>query len=167
MLVGNHITQEAHDIAAILFGTAVLVRYEDLVAVSVVGAGVVALALALRRPLVFASFDPDGARVQGLPVRALELGLLSGIALQVAVSTRALGALPVFAFSVLPGVAALLALRTMRGVLPLAGLLGAVAGGVGYLMAFFADSPVGATQAAVAAAMVLLAVPVRLMRGGR
>ncbi len=37
ILVGDRITQEAHDIAGILFGTAVLVRPEDLTQVGLIG----------------------------------------------------------------------------------------------------------------------------------
>lgn len=166
VMVGDRITQEAHDIAGILFGTAVLVRPEDLRAVLGVGAVVATLAVWARRGLVFAGFDPDGARVQGLPVRAIDTGLLVAVTVMVAVATRALGALPVFAFSVLPALAALLAVRHLRWAFPLAALLGALAGGLGYLAAFFLSFPVGACQAVTAGLFVMLAVPVRLLRGG-
>ncbi len=165
LMVGDRISQEAQDINGILFGTAVLVRPQDLSAVLWVGGICSALVLWARRGIVFAGFDPDGARVQGLPVRVLDLGLLLAITLMVAVSTRALGALPVFAFSVLPAIAALLAVRHLAGALPLAALLGALAGGLGYLIAFFFSFPVGASQTVVAVAFVMLALPVRLVRG--
>ena len=145
---------------------AVLVRPEDLRAVLGVGAVVATGAVWARRGLVFAGFDPDGARVQGLPVRALDTSLLVAVTVMVAVSTRALGALPVFAFSVLPALAALLTVRHLRWAFPLAALLGGLSGGLGYLAAFFFSFPVGACQAVTAGAFVLLAVPVRLLRGG-
>lgn len=166
ILVGDRITQEAHDIAAILFGTAVLVRPEDLAQVALVGGLALAGALAFQRALVFAGFDRDGARVQGLPVRMLELGLMATITVTVAVATRALGALPVFAFSVLPGMAALMATRRLEQAFPLALLLGALSGGLGYLAAFFLGFPVGASQAGVAGLFVLLAWPLGLLRRG-
>jgi zinc transport system permease protein len=165
VLLGDRIAQEAHDLAAILFGTAVLVRTSDLVLVSVVGLPILALAVLSTRRLVFAGFDPDGARVQGVPVRLLELGLLLGLSLVVSVSTRALGALPVFAFSVLPGLAALLATTRLDRAFPAACVAGIVAGGGGYLMAFFGNLPVGASQTAIAVVLVVLALPVRLLRG--
>lgn len=165
VLVGDRIAAEAHDIAAILFGSAVLVRPGDLTLVLASGALVALVGVWWRRGFVFAGFDPDGARVQGLPVRTLELTLLALVTLEVAVATRALGALPVFAFSVLPGVAALLAAPRLVWAFPLAALGGALAGGVGYLAAFFLSMPVGASQAATAALLVLLALPLRLARG--
>lgn len=165
VLVGDRIAQEAHDIAAILFGSAVLVRPEDLRLVLLSALVVGGIGVWWRKGFVCAGFDPDGARVQGLPVRTLELTLLALITLEVAVSTRALGALPVFAFSVLPGVAALMASPRLNWAFPLAALGGAAAGGVGYLVAFFFSMPVGASQAMTAAALVLLALPLRLARG--
>ncbi len=97
-------------------------------------------------------------------MRALDLGLLLMITPMVAVSTRALGALPVFAFSVLPAIAALLAVRHLAVALALAAVWGALAGGVGYLIAFFFAFPVGASQTVVAVGFVVLALPVRVLR---
>ena len=68
---------------------------------------VFALVFWWRRGLIFASFDPDGARVRGLPTTLLSFAILGAIALTVSIATRALGALPVFAFSILPAIAAI------------------------------------------------------------
>jgi hypothetical protein len=48
----------------------------------------------------------------------------------------------------------------------LAAVLGAAAGGLGYLLAFFESLPVGASQTLVAAIFVALALPLRLLRRG-
>jgi ABC-type Mn2+/Zn2+ transport system permease subunit len=103
--------------------------------------------------------------VQGLPVRWIELGFLAVLTGVVSVTTRALGALPVLAFAVLPGAAGLLAAPRLPLAFPLAAALGAVAGAAGYLAAFVLDLPVGATQAAVALLFVAAAAPVALLRG--
>jgi zinc transport system permease protein len=155
VLVGDRISQEAHDVAAILFGTAVLVRPFDLALVAGVGALVVITIACSYRGLVFAGFDPEGARVHGLPVRLIELALWVMVALEVSVTTRAIGALPVFAFAVLPAMAALALVERLRSALVVAALIGGVCGGAGYLMAFFLQFPVGASQAALATAPVL------------
>src|SRR3954466_6081447 len=67
VLLGDRISQEAHDIESILFGSSVLVRPFDLAMVLVAGGIILAVHLWWMRGLVFASFDPDAARVQGLP----------------------------------------------------------------------------------------------------
>jgi len=166
VVVGERITAEAHDIRAILFGSAVLVHPEDVYLAGATTVLVAMLHFGLGRGLVFAGFDPDVARVHGLPVRRLDLALWGAVALTVSVATHALGALPVFAFSVLPAVAALLALPRLKGVFVLAAVLGAAAGGLGYLLAFFESLPVGASQTLVAAIFVALALPLRLLQRG-
>jgi zinc transport system permease protein len=161
VMLGDRISQEAHDISSILFGTAVVVRTEDLY--SVFAASFVALAfhIAAHRGVTFALFDPEGARVQRLPVRALELTSWLCIALVVSVATRALGVLPVFAFAILPATAGLLVFERLRWVLVAAAVLGGLAGAGGYVVAFFLNLPVGACQAATAAAMLGLAMLAR------
>src|SRR5258706_15965356 len=166
LLVGDRIAQESHDIAGILFGTAVLVRPLDLGLVA--GAGVFTLIVIILafRGLLFTGFDPDGARVHGLPASLLDLLLWFLVAVEVSVTTRAIGALPVFAFAVLPAMAALAMVERVRWALLLAGLLGGLAGGLGYVFAFFYEFPVGASQAALGTVFLLLCLPVaRLLRG--
>ena len=163
IVVGAKISQEAHQIDDILFGTAVMVEPADLWRVLVVGAALLALHLWWFRGLSFASFDPVAAAVQRLPVRLLDGVLFGSIGLMVGVSTQALGALPVFALSTLPAVAALLVVRgRLLLTFVLAGLIGAASGALGYLLAFFEELPVGASQTVVAAGFVALAGAVRI-----
>jgi zinc transport system permease protein len=154
VIVGSRISQEAHDLAAILFGSAVVVQPIDFYLV--LGATVVLLVghLLLFRPLLFVGYDPMGARVQGMPVRPLNGFLFASIGLAVALCTRALGALPVFAFSVLPAMTALVLTSRIALVFGLAAALGAFSGVAGYAISFRADLPVGATQSATAAALL-------------
>jgi zinc transport system permease protein len=161
LLVGTKIRQEAHDIQAILFGAAVLVTPEDLVKLEIVGVLSLLLQLVAGRGLRFVSFDRDGARIRGLPVRALDLALFVTIAVSVSVATRVLGALPVFAFSVLPAMGAILVAPNVRAALVIAAAYGAIAGGAGYVAAFLYTWPVGASQAAFAAVLVVLSALVR------
>ncbi|MEZ4227107.1 MAG: metal ABC transporter permease [Polyangiaceae bacterium] len=166
VLVGDRITQDAHDITAILFGTAVLVRSEDLRLVLGVGSVVLGLTFFFHRAFLFAGFDPEGARVHRLPVRLLELLLWVLVALTASVTTRAIGALPVFAFAVLPAMAALALVERVRVALVVAAVVGAASGGLGYLFAFFFEFPVGASQALTATVILLgCLLAARLRRG--
>jgi zinc transport system permease protein len=161
VLVGDRIAQEAHDIQGILFGTAVLVIEEQLAAVTIVGAAVLVIHLWWFRGLTFASFDRVGALVQGLPVRLLDSVLMISIGIMVGVSARALGALPVFAFSTLSAIAALVLDLRLGWTFLLATLAGCLSGVGGYLFAFFYDFPVGGSQTVLASALVLLAMLIR------
>jgi manganese/iron transport system permease protein len=164
VLVGDRIAQEAHDIRSILFGTAVLVRPFDLWVIVIGGALVLGLHLWWRRGITFATFDETAARVQGLPVKPLRAFLLLSIGLMVGASARALGALPVFALSTLPAMAAALMGFHVNAAFAAAAAIGAASGFAGYAVAFFAETPVGATQTAFAAAMVLVGLAVNLVR---
>jgi zinc transport system permease protein len=165
VLVGDRIAQEAHDIAAVLFGTAVLVRPIDLQLVIGGGLLTVGALYAIARPLTFSGFDPEGARIQGLPVRAIEVSFWLIFAVVVSVSTRALGSLPVFALAVLPAAAGLGVGERLGVAVALAALGGALSGGLGYLAAFMIELPVGASQSACAAVLAVLAYAlVRLIR---
>jgi zinc transport system permease protein len=166
VVAGARIPQEAHDVQAILFGTAVVVSRADMLGLAATGGVVLLLQLWWFRGFAFASFDPLAARVQGLPVRLLDVLLLVCVGVMVGQAARALGALPAFALSVLPGVAAV---QLARGPLivtyALAALLGAACGVLGYLAAFFLELPVGATQTVLACLVVLAATLIHAAGG--
>ncbi len=77
-------------------------------------------------------------------------------AVSISLCTRILGALPTFAFSVLPAVAALKVSANVPRAMVLATVLGAVSGFGGYAFAFLYNTPVGASQAVTACALTLV-----------
>lgn len=164
LLVGSRITQEAHEINAVLFGPGVVVEPVDYQLTIAATVGLLAAHALLRRGLVFACFDEDSARVQQLPVRALNLFLFLSIGIAVAVTTHAVGALSVFAFSVLPAVAALATSNRMGLVMLMAPLVGLVCGGGGYVLAYLYQFPVGAAQSMLACLVCVLAMTVAAFR---
>lgn len=161
VLVGDRIAQEAHDIQGILFGTAVLVTPENLYTVAGVGGVILFLQLWWYRGFTFVSFDRIGATVQGLPVRMLDAMLMMSVGIMVGVSARALGSLPVFAFSTLSAIAALVLDLRLQWTFLLATIAGCISGVGGYLFAYFYDFPVGGSQTVLASALVLLAALIR------
>ncbi|MCP3142564.1 metal ABC transporter permease [Pyxidicoccus xibeiensis] len=165
VLVGDRIAQEAHDIQGILFGTAVLVTPEQLHTVAIAATGVMVMHLWWYRGITFASFDRIGALVQGLPVRLLDGVLMVSIGVMVGVCARALGALPVFAFSTLSAIAALMLDLRLPWTFLVATLAGAISGVGGYMFAYFYDFPVGGSQTVLAGFLVALAMAVRSLMG--
>lgn len=164
LAVGTRIVQEAHDVESILFGSAVAILPESFRLLVVTLALIATLHLWWLRGFLQASFDHDGAAVRGVPVRAIEVVLLASLAVAISVCTRVLGALPVFAFSVLPAMAAVRLCVNVPRALFVAALLGAASGFFGYLAAFLWELPVGAAQTLTAAALVLVAELVRRVR---
>jgi zinc transport system permease protein len=168
VLVGSRISQEAHDIQAILFGTGVLVLPEDVTRLVAVSAVVIFFHLWWFNGLTFSSFNPIAARVQGMPVRFLSAVLLCSVGVMIGVSARALGALPVFALTTMPGTVAVLVSRGHLGATYIiAAFLGAVVGMGGYVLSFFYEFPVGAAQTVLAAVLVAMVIPLRLARRSR
>lgn len=163
VLVGDRIAQESHDIQGILFGTAVLVTPEQLRTVAIASILVMVIHLWWYRGITFASFDRIGALVQGLPVRLLDGVLMVSIGVMVGVCARALGALPVFAFSTLSAIAALMLDLRLPWTFFVATLAGIVSGVGGYMFAYFFDFPVGGSQTVVAAMLVGLAMGARAL----
>jgi len=164
LIVGTRIQQEAHEISSILFGSAVLVTPADLHLLAAVSLVVMVVQLFAARGFRFASFDPDGAKVRGLPVALLDTVLFASIAVVVSFATRVLGALPIFAFSVLPAMAAILIAPSVPIALALATVFGAVSGGIGYVVSFRFSWPVGASQAATAVMLVIVTAAFRSIR---
>jgi len=157
LVLATRIVTKIQDIKTMLLGSAVAVVPEDFWLIVGVGATVLALHLWWWRGFAAVSFDRDGARVRGLPVIFLEVVLLGTLAVTVSVATRVIGVLPTFAFSVLPAMAAIRISPNVPTALLLAALIGGACGFGGYLLAFVAGFPVGASQTLVAAGLVVLA----------
>jgi len=161
LALGSRIVQELTDIDSLLFGSAVAVLPEDFEIVAWVFGGVLVVHLLWWRGFAAVSFDLPGALVRRLPVSFLELTLFATLALVISLGTRVIGALPVFALSVLPAVVGARLATHLPMALGASAAVGAVAGFYGYLLAFLHDLPVGASQTLVVAAFVLLGEAVR------
>jgi len=155
LMIGAHITHELSDIQALLFGSAVAVTDTGLWQVVIAGSAFALLHLWWGRGLITVTVDPVGAQLRGLPVQLLDYSLLVGLGLLISVCTQTLGALPVFAASVIPTLAVRPWCRRPGHVFVMGALCGALCGFGGYLFAFISDSPVGASQTLVAAALYL------------
>ncbi len=151
LAVGTRIVQEIQDVQSLLFGTAVAVVPADLAELAMVGLLLGVVHLIWQRGFTTVALDREDAMVRGLPVRAIEAGLLVSLAIAISVVTRILGALPAFAFSVLPAMAALQVAVNVRRAMLIAAVIGAATGFLGYLSAYLWDLPVGGSQTLVGA----------------
>jgi zinc transport system permease protein len=167
LALGTRVPQEAHDIESLLFGSAVALLPGAFVTLVTTVVVLLALHIWLRRGFTQASFDRDGALVRELPVRLLEALLLGSIAIAIATTTRILGALPVFAFSVLPAMAALRLVSNVPRALFVATAFGALSGLLGYIAAFLFELPVGASQTLCAALLVVVSGLIAALPRGR
>ncbi len=151
VMIGDRIPQESHDIKDILFGNAVAVEQGQMyVALCVAGAVLIVHGLMLR-PFLLASFDSDTARAHGVPTRIVDAALFLTMGLTISTATKTIGAMPVFAFSILPASAALKLFHDIRLVFLSAALIGAASAFLGYYISFVWSFPTGACMVAVTA----------------
>jgi zinc transport system permease protein len=163
ILNSPRIVQEAHAVGDILFGNAVTVPLPQIVALALAGLLALSVHALFFKELVYTSYDPETAGVQGVPVLGYELLLNVATAMVISVATRAVGALPVFAFSVIPAAAALLVTERMRFTIALSVLIGVVSAAIGYYVSWVAQLPTGASMVVVSAVFLVPGL-VRLVR---
>ncbi|KJY37423.1 MULTISPECIES: metal ABC transporter permease [Streptomyces] len=141
------------NLSSYLFGSITTVSAEDITAVVILAAFVIAVTLGLRRQLFAISQDEEFARVTGLPVRALNLLMAVTAAVTVTVAMRIVGLLLVSAMMVIPVAAAQRVTRGFAATLSLAMGIGVVVSLSGTAVTYYIDAPSGAT-------IVLLAIAV-------
>lgn len=147
------------DLLTYLFGSITTVSPEDVTAIVVLSAFVLAVSLGLRRQLFAVCQDEEFARVTGLPVRLLNLLLAVTAAVTVTVAMRVVGLLLVSALMVLPVAAAQQVTRSFASTLALSVSAGVLVALSGTATSFYADVPPGASIVLLAIALfALLAV---------
>lgn len=161
LTVATRIVEELQDVSTLLFGTAVAVPESDMWELVIVLSIVMAIHIWWFRGFSAVTLDRIGAQVRKMPTEILQLSLLASIALAISVTTRILGALPAFAFSVVPALVALSIARTFVWSFVIAGAVGLVSGVLGYIVAYLLDFPVGASQAGIAVTIYILLSPFR------
>jgi ABC-type Mn2+/Zn2+ transport system permease subunit len=121
---------------------------------AVLGATVVVL-LAFRKELLLVSFDRELAIVFGKRVWAWDalLYLVMGVTISLGVTTA--GPIVTFGFLVVPPLTARLVTRHMMSFLVAASLFGGVAAFAGFYVAYRADLPLGPTQVALGAGLLV------------
>jgi zinc/manganese transport system permease protein len=81
---------------SVLFGSIFGISGHDAVVASLVAAGLVAVLLAIGRPLLFATLDPSVAAARGVPVRLLGILFLGVVGATTAEASQVVGALLLF-----------------------------------------------------------------------
>jgi zinc transport system permease protein len=166
ILVLNFVSQEAHEVNDLLYGNAVAVPPQQIKIMAGTTFAVLFLHGVLGKEFVFVTYDPEMARTLGLPTRRWNLLLFLSIAVAISVSTRAIGALPVFAFMVIPPAAGLLLGQRLWSVFTISVGVAVLGAAFGYYVSFHWSLPTGASMVLVSS-LFLLPGFVRLrLRGG-
>jgi len=97
----------AERVYAILFGDILGISQADVIVTAIFSLLTIFVLLALFRPLLFSSFDPEVAEARGVPVRALSIAFLILVAITVSMSVQVIGVLLVFTLLVGPAATAM------------------------------------------------------------
>jgi manganese/iron transport system permease protein len=139
--IKNYVT----DLLGYLLGNVLGIGVGDLIQVAVLGAIVLVIVLAIRKELLFATFDPAGAAASGLPVAALEYLLLALLGVTIVVSIQAVGIIMVVAMLVTPAATAQLIVVRFGQMMALAAVLAAISAVIGLYLSFYLNLASGAS----------------------
>ncbi len=150
----------------VLFGSILGLSAADARLAAVIAIAASLALLAIARPLLFSSLDPDVARGLGLPVRVLGVGFFAILAVVAAEATQAVGALLLLGLLAAPGGAArLLTDNPWRG-LALSAAIAVGSTWIGLFLSYEIDSlPAGTAVIGVATAAFTAAAIARANLG--
>ena len=146
------------DLFGFLLGNVLAIGAEDLVALLVLGTGVVVVVALLWKELLYATFDPLGAAASGIPVDRLEYLFLALVALTIVVSLQAVGIILVVAMLITPAATAQLLTVRFTRLMITAALVGILSSVVGLYLSYWLDVASGATIVLVQTGMFLVAL---------
>jgi zinc transport system permease protein len=154
------------DLLGYLFGDVLALSISDLVLIVAIGALALAILLAIWRPLLADTINPDifaaeaGARKGSLA----QVAFLVLVATLIALGLRVVGALLIVALIIIPPAAARIFARSPEAMAVLAAVIGIAAAPLGLYASFVFDFPAGPSIVLTAAAIfVLSALASRLL----
>jgi manganese/iron transport system permease protein len=133
------------DLLGLLLGNVLSIGLADVIQVAILGAIVLVIVLAIRKELLFATFDPAGAAASGLPVAGLEYLLLVLLGVTIVVSIQAVGIIMVVAMLVTPAATAQLVVVRFNQMMAFAAVLAAVSAVMGFYLSYYVNVASGAS----------------------
>jgi manganese/iron transport system permease protein len=158
ILLFSTIKNYVADLLGYLLGNVLGIGIGDLVQVAILGTIVLAIVIAIRKELLFATFDPLGAAASGLPVGALEYLLLALLGVTIVVSIQAVGIVMVVAMLVTPAATAQLLVIRFERLMILAAVLASVAAVSGLYLSFYLNLASGASIVLIETLFFLVAL---------
>lgn len=146
------------DLFSFLFGNVLAIGLSDLVALLILGGGVIVTVAVLWKDLLYATFDPLGAAASGIRVDRLEYLFLALVAVTIVISLQAVGIILVVAMLVTPAATAQLLTVRFTRVMVVAGVVGITSAIVGLYLSYWLDVASGATIVLVQTGAFLLAL---------
>ncbi|MEQ9860018.1 metal ABC transporter permease [Pectobacterium cacticida] len=127
----------------ILFGNVLGITRQELTQILLIAGVTLAIILLKRRDFMLYCFDPNHARVIGLPVKLLHYGLLSLLAMTIVASLQAVGVILVIAMLIAPGIIAFMVCKRFELMVLVATLVSVISCVTGTLISFYIDGATG------------------------
>jgi manganese/iron transport system permease protein len=157
LVMFTKIETEQH-LSHILFGNMLGVTMADLIETAIVAGGTLLVILLKRRDFLLYAFDPQQARVVGLPVKLLHYGLLVLLALTIVASLKAVGIILVVAMLITPGATGFLLTRTFGRMMGVAMVVAIGSSVLGTFVSFHINASTGPCIVLIQTAVFLLAL---------
>jgi ABC-type Mn2+/Zn2+ transport system permease subunit len=145
------------DLFAFVFGNVLSVSWNDLWLTIGLGALVVLLVALFYKELLFTAYDPAMAAATGLPVDALQFGLLALLAITTVIALQTVGIVLVVALLVTPAATAQLLTRSLWSMMLFGATIGAVSSVAGLYIAWHANVSASASIVLTATGLFALA----------
>ncbi len=128
-----------------LFGSILSVSNTDLYMLAGFGILVAIIFAIFFRPILYTAFDPEFAKVMGVPVSTFRYMMSVLMALAIVISIRSIGIILVLSIFTIPQITAMLFTRSFARIIPLAALWGITGSVSGLLLSYLLDIPSGAS----------------------
>lgn len=157
LILASFIRADMNDIDSVIFGNAILIMRKELVFIIVSAVFVLFLHILRYKAFLFTSFDSLGASVAGFNPKKENLLLYLSFALMISVTSKSIGAMPVFALMTLPALTGFALSSDMAKIAAISVGCGIFSAAAGYFLSFVFDLPVGASVAAIAGVIFVFA----------
>ncbi len=98
------------------------------------------------RPILYTAFDPEFARISGVPVNVFRYLMSVVVALAIVISIRTIGIILVLSVFTIPQLTAMRFTRDFSRIIPLSAFWGITGSVAGLIMAYLLDIPAGASM---------------------
>ena len=142
----------------ILFGNILGITPDVLIQISAICLITITIMLVKQKDFMLYCFDPNQARIVGLPVALLHYGLLSILALTIVASMQAVGIILVVAMLISPGITAYLLTRSFSRMITLAILFSVISSVIGTFISFHIDGATGPSIVLTQAVFFIIAL---------
>lgn len=139
ILIISRQTNYTPDLFSFVFGNVLGVSWSDVWTTVGLAAAVLLLVALFYKEILFVAYDPSMAAASGLPVAAIQYGLLAVIGVTTVIGLQTVGIVLVVALLVTPAATAQLLTRRLPPMMAVGVVVGALSSFIGLYIAYYAD----------------------------